>query len=248
MKQAIIIQARTGSTRLPQKMIKPFFEGKSLIELILEKLVGLQKCSVVLATSDLKRDDILADFAKKAGAEVYRGDEDDVLKRFIKAAESIGAEQIIRVCADNPFLSKEYIVDLLKKMADSNSEYVSYAFPDGTPTIKSHIGLFAEGMTLEALKKVANLTKEKLYREHVTNYIYAHRDIFNVQLFPLPEHLKNKTKLRFTLDTEVDFTLLSKLYKKAHLENFDLKQLIEFVESERSILDVMRAEVEKNSK
>lgn len=248
MGQAIIVQARTGSTRLPEKMIKPFYQEKCLIEIVLEKLIKVPDVKVVLATSELERDDVLADHAERLGCVVFRGSEDDVLERFIGAAEQVNTEKILRVCADNPFLSEEHIVELIKKQNTSKADYVSYAFPDGRPTIKSHIGLFAEGTTLSALKKVASLTEEKLYREHVTNFIYSNTDDFNVQLFALPEHLKDKTELRFTLDTKEDFDLLSELYQKQVSENWNLRELIDFVDHNAEIKKVMKAEVEKNSK
>lgn len=101
----IIIQARTGSTRLPQKMILPFYESEGIFSLILKRLTSIiDKNNIILATSTNENNDVLTDIAKEYGVNYFRGSENDVLQRFIDAANEFNAKKIIRVCADNPFL------------------------------------------------------------------------------------------------------------------------------------------------
>ncbi len=88
MKDGIIIQARTGSTRLHNKILLPFYGGQRIIDILIGNIK--QACAgktIVLATTDRPQDDILAEVAREAGICCYRGDEDNVLDRFIRAAE-----------------------------------------------------------------------------------------------------------------------------------------------------------------
>ena len=101
----IIIQARTGSTRLPFKMTLPFFNDRGILELLLSRLkkAGLADKTIV-ATTENVRDDIICNIARNAGVSYFRGSESDVLDRFIQAANHYYVSKIIRICADNPFL------------------------------------------------------------------------------------------------------------------------------------------------
>lgn len=213
MKDGILIQARTGSTRLPAKILLPFYGELRIIDLMVMNIQ--QTCPgipVILATTDRPQDDVLEAFAAEKNILCYRGSEDDVLQRFIGAAEAFGIDRLIRVCSDNPFLRPDSFMQMFAEHDVAPADYVAFGFSDGRPTIKSHLGLYAELTTLAALKKVASLTDEKLYREHVTIYLYTHPETFSVRLLDIPDELEKRTSLRFTLDTMEDFTLLQQLY------------------------------------
>ena len=123
----IIIQARTGSTRLPRKMILPFYENEGIFSLLLKKLTSaFDKNDIILATSVNENNDVLVEIAEKYGINYFRGSENDVLQRFIDAAKEFNAENIIRVCADNPFLDIFYIELLIEKFEKFNCDYLSY--------------------------------------------------------------------------------------------------------------------------
>lgn len=85
---AIILQARTGSTRLPQKMTKIFNGNKSLLEIIVARLSGTG-LPIIIGTSTNIADDVIENIAIANGTKVFRGDENDVLKRFIAAAKNL---------------------------------------------------------------------------------------------------------------------------------------------------------------
>ena len=213
MKDGIIIQARTGSTRLHNKILLPFYGGQRIIDILIGNIK--QACAdktIVLATTDRPQDDILAEVAREAGICCYRGDEDNVLDRFIRAAETFNLDRFIRVCSDNPFLRPDSFRAFFEEHDARPADYIAYGFADGRPTIKSHLGLFAELTTADALRRAAAATQEKLYIEHVTIYLYTHPEAFSVRLLPLPDELEGRLDLRFTLDTMEDFTLLQELY------------------------------------
>nr|MDE5744399.1 aminotransferase [Paramuribaculum sp.] len=115
--------------------------------------------------------------------------------------------------------------------------------------IKSHLGLYAELATTAALKKAAASTDEKIYREHVTIYLYTHPQDFCIEYLPLPDFLQTRTDIRLTLDTPSDFALLQELYSRHQTETDGLlKSLIQLVDSEPRYHTVMKENIEQNEK
>ncbi|MGI6341494.1 MAG: cytidylyltransferase domain-containing protein [Bacteroidales bacterium] len=245
---SIIIQARTGSTRLLNKMIKTFFDGKSLLEIIITRLkkVGVP---IIVATTTNENDDTVESIALSQHVSVFRGDENNVLSRFIEAAEEYNVSKIIRVCADNPLLDIAALINLKNDFVNSSVDYWCYSTENKTPTIKTHYGFWAEGVTLEALKKVQSLTSEKLYQEHVTNFIYTHSNLFSIHFESIhPEVEKNH--IRLTIDTQQDFELISKIYSDLISKNIELNALAisNFISTNTEWLEIMKKEIVKNSK
>lgn len=243
---AIIIQARCGSTRLPNKMILPFFDDKSILEIIINRLS--KKYKTILATTDSVKDDSLSALAKSNNVKVFRGSEENVLERYIGCAKTHGIDTIIRVCADNPFIN----IDLIDKLLGlyNGEDYCSFKYLDGKPTILGHLGLFCEITKLNTLIKVNKITNEKRYREHVTNYIYLNPKDFNIKLFDFPLQIPKYDGIRLTVDTQEDFDLIKGLYKKfgACQNVLELETMINYVSSNNVLLSAMGREIKKNSK
>ncbi len=251
MSDGIVIQARSGSTRMPAKILQPFDGELTILDIILEKIK--RDCpgkTVVVATTERPADDRIEAIAHQHGVECFRGSEDDVLARFIGAAEHYGLDRIIRVCSDNPFLLTGAFAELFAASdAHPEADYVAFAFPDGRPTIKSHLGLYAELSTTAALRRAAEATTEKLYREHVTIYLYTHPADFSICLLPLPEELQCRTDIRLTLDTPQDFKLLNELYKRLHCETTGtLAELLGLVDSNPEYGRIMKQNISQNEK
>lgn len=250
MNDGIIIQARTGSTRLHNKILLPFYGCLRIIDILIDNIRTFNPDKkIILATTTKPQDDILEDVATKSNIFCFRGEEDNVLSRFIGAAELFGLDRFIRVCSDNPFLQANSFQQLFDAHEANPQDYIAFGFKDGKPTIKSHLGLFAELTTTNALKKVASLTQEKLYIEHVTIYLYTHPEQFSVQLLPLPSILENRSDLRFTLDTAEDFSLLGELYASfLALGNPSIEALLQLVSSNPEWKAKMLNNIEKNEK
>ena len=238
MKDGIIIQARTGSTRLHNKILLPFYGEQRIIDILIANIKQAcpDKC-IVLATTNRPQDDVLAETARQAGILSFRGDEDNVLDRFI------------RVCSDNPFLRPENFNTFFAEHNFCPADYIAYGFADGRPTIKSHLGLYSELTTIDALRRAAVSTQEKLYIEHVTIYLYTHPEKFKVRLLPLPAELEGRFDLRFTLDTMEDFTLLQELYATFH-EKTDrsVHALLQLVQSHPDYRARMLENIARNEK
>lgn len=245
----IIIQARVGSTRLPGKIIKPFYKKSSILDILISNLKKIHNIPVVLATSGNKENNPLKHVANKYKIDFYQGDEQDVLSRFVEVADKFNFSHVVRVCADNPFFQIEYIIELISSLKELDVDYLSFQDGYGTPVIKTHLGLFGELITTSSLKKISNYTSDIFYKEHVTNFIYGNTDLFKVHFLDAPNFVFKRNDLRFTLDDEVDFKTLKQLYVKYHEEYDDsIEELINFVDNEKHFLELMNENIKKHSK
>ncbi len=239
-----------GSTRLPGKVLLPFFEQYSILEIILRKIKKeFPQTPLIVATTTSPFDTPIVKLCNNLSIDFFRGSETNVLDRFIQTAEKFKIKRIIRICADNPFLDIIYLKKLLEEQKDE--DYLSFHFPDGTPVIKSHIGIFAEATQLRSLKKVARLTDEAFYFEHVTNFIYANPNYFSLKWLDLPAYLKERKDLRFTVDTKEDFQTQQKLFSlfsNKNLDSFRFRMVVDYVLSHPNILKRMSQQIKFNSK
>ena len=245
----IILQARTGSTRMPEKVIRPFFNEKSILDLLIEKV---QKLGVpaVLATTVNPSDDRICELADRHDFPVFRGSENDVLDRFIQGAREHKFDKIIRVCADNPFLDLAGMKTLIEAFEKSDTDYLSFQLAGNKPSILTHFGFWTEAVRLDALEKAQQLTNEKLYHEHVTNFIYGNPEIFNVQFIQADPLVFSRTDIRMTLDTPEDFKIQQQIFATISKENpnFGIPEIVNWLDRHPEILEIMKNEILKNQK
>lgn len=247
---AFIVQARLGSTRLPNKILLPFYKEKSIISLLIDKLFLFKDVKTIIATSSDSVNDPLVQFLQKKNVLYFRGDENDVLDRFISTAEFYGIDRIIRICSDNPFLEINSLEQIVMRSRNSDADYISFQV-NGQPSIKTHFGFWTESVTLDALKKVQEKTSELLYHEHVTNYIYTNPDKFKIEWIPGPECLKNREDIRLTTDTLVDFENAREIYGefcRKRMPYPSIKDIVTYLDMHSDRLRLMKSEILKNSK
>lgn len=256
MPTQIILQARTGSTRLPNKMLMPFHEGKGILQILLERIrsafpEGFDRITVATTTSP--GDDRIAELCAGTGFRCFRGSESDVLERFIGAAEEAGADKIIRVCADNVFLDTAALRSLYDRIERENADYASFRTSAGVPSIKTHYGFWAEGVTLNALRRVRKATDEAIYHEHVTNYIYTHPEDFTIDLRPISdtiEGIENYPDLRLTIDTREDFDISREIYATLSECGNGIKttDILSYLDGRADLFARMRTVINQNTK
>lgn len=246
-----IVQARSGSTRMPNKILLPFYETKSILDLLIEKLKQIEGTRVVIATTVSANCDTIEKVAKVHNVACFRGSEEDVLQRFIDAAEENRADKIIRVCSDNPFLELDSIKKLVACASGSweNYDYVSFNI-DGCPSIKTHYGFWTEYVTLDALKRVKSFTNESLYHEHVTNFIYSNPDKFKIDWINGPDIIKSHPDIRLTIDTQEDFVNAQQIYANLckHNPYPTIEQVISYLDYHKDYYNSMKSQILKNSK
>lgn len=246
MQIGIIIQARMGSTRLPGKILKKFYGEDTLLETLLNNLhkVGVK---VIVATSVNENNDDLEVFLKEKGELVYRGSENDVLDRFIKAAEENQVDGIVRICSDNPFMDWHGVAQLIEKAKNSNADYIGFRVND-TPSILTHFGFWGEYVTLDALKRVASTTLEgSPAHEHVTYHVYKHPEEYKCEWIQCPESLQGRYDIRLTIDTLEDLVNAQQVYAglRDKETNFTLQDVIQYLDAHQVIKKSMMSSISK---
>lgn len=249
MNFGIIIQARLGSTRLPRKILKEFYGGKTLLETVISNLQKVAGAKIIVATSVNPNNDELESFLNKRDITVFRGSEDDVLSRFIGAAEANGIDGIVRICSDNPFLDWHGVSALIEKAKTSDADYIGYRI-NNTPSIKTHFGFWGEYVKLDALKRVAATTDEKPAHEHVTIHIYTHPDEYKCEWIECPDFLQGRNDIRLTVDNIEDFENAQEVFKTLYEvnHNFELKDVVKYIDEHTVLRDSMKQMIENNQK
>ncbi|WP_218648128.1 cytidylyltransferase domain-containing protein [Winogradskyella forsetii] len=215
IKTVLITQARTGSTRLPGKVMKEV-NGKTLLQIHLERLKKCTKVSkIIVATTVEEADKIIYDNAKKWGYEVSRGSESDVLDRFYQALKTENADWVVRVTSDCPLLDPSLVDNIITYAHANDLDYITNGlietFPDGQDV---------EVFKFSALEIAWKNSKLKSEREHVTPYIRNNADgkgenIFTTINFPSE---KDYAHIRMTVDEPRDFDLIEHLIQKLGTE------------------------------
>jgi spore coat polysaccharide biosynthesis protein SpsF len=208
MKTVAIIQAHMGSTRLPGKVLLDL-AGKPVLLRVVERVRRFRLVDeVVVATSTLQLDDVLVEKCAEWGVRVYRGDDRDVLSRFVGAAEKVGADVCVRITADCPLIDPG-VSDLIIQaflQADPPVDYASNKIPQSFPR-----GLDTEVFTLDALRRASAEASQPYERTHVTIYIYEHPDRFLLRSVTSDV---NRAHWRWTLDTPHDYQFLREVYAR----------------------------------
>lgn len=252
-KPIIILQARTGSSRLPNKMIKPFYGERTVLEILIVRILDAMPdlaSQIVVATTTNSNDDAIESICSNLGVKIFRGNENDVLNRFISASEQYKCDKIIRICADNVFLDTAKLRDLYNSFDISDCDYMSFKKEDGTPSIKTHYGFWAEAVSLTSLKEVSRRTDMPQYHEHVTNFIYENSNQFKCIFFQIDSQIEAHSDLRLTLDTQDDFEIQQYIYSHFISNNVEItpSNLIEYLDRNPDFYNIMRKNISKNNK
>lgn len=208
-----IVQARTGSTRLPGKVLKKIC-GKTVLEHVINRLKRVENIDkIVIATTTKKQDDIIVEIAQKSLVGYFRGSEEDVLSRYYYAAKENKADVVVRVTSDCPLIDSEITEKIIQYYMNNKSkyDYVSNTIDRTYPR-----GLDTEVFNFNALKKAFNEAKSERDREHVTPYIWDNPIMFKLYQY---RNKVNYSDLRWTLDTMKDFQLIKCIYDKLYLKN-----------------------------
>ena len=199
-----IVQARMGSTRLPGKVLK-MVNGKPLIEILLHRLSHSRKIDqIILATSEDRENDQLAEMVENIGFEVFRGSKSDVLERYYQAAKRYSPEAVVRITGDCPIIDPQLVDEVIGLYQENNVDYVSNTEPPTYPD-----GLDAEVFSFTALEMTNSKAEKSFEREHVTPFIRTNRQFKRA-------NYSNKTDLsgeRWTVDDPEDFEVIKNIIK-----------------------------------
>ena len=194
-----VVQARTGSTRLPGKVLREV-AGRPMLQFMLDRLGDLAVDELVVATSDLARDDAVAHLAIEAGRPVVHASESDVLARFVAALDAYPADHVVRLTGDCPLADPALVEAVIAHHRDRGADYTSNVIPRTFPK-----GLDVEVVRASVLRVAHAEASDVAEREHVTPFVYRRPERFRLA------NLRHDVPLgdeRWTVDTAEDLDLV----------------------------------------
>lgn len=241
-----VIQARTGSTRLPGKVMYPL-AGEPSLEHVVRRVDAADLVDdVVVATSTKSPDDVIATYAPEFGAEVVRGSEEDVLGRFGTAVDEYQPDVIVRVTGDCPLIHPEVIDAVVSRLRDTDADYATNIIDRTFPR-----GLDFEAFTAEAFEILRTEATTSRHREHVTPYFREQSERFDTvnvtseRVFGEAQ-FQDRSDLRLTLDEPNDYRLLDRIYENVPFDNIlPIRDAIRYVD-EHDLIE-LNANVEQKT-
>lgn len=220
-----IVQARTGSTRLPGKVMKPLL-GEPVLAHVLRR-VGRATAidEAVIATTELPSDDPIVELAEGEGWPVVRGSELDLLDRYLRAARAHAAERVVRITSDCPMIDPGLIDAVIATLEREGADYASNTLP---PRRTYPRGLDVEAMTMESLERAGREDHDPASREHATPYLWRHPDLFR---HARVDHEVDLSHHRWTVDTPEDYALLTRIFEHFGRDDFTWLEALEAVEA-----------------
>jgi len=202
----IIAQARMSSTRLPGKTLMDL-GGRPVVDHVIERARASRLASDVwVATTTDATDDVLVAHLDELDVPYVRGSLDDVLARYVEAAEASHADAIVRITCDCPLIDPEVIDKVIEAYhALPQVDYCSNTLRRTYP-----IGMDTEAFSREALVCASLEGMRAPEREHVTPYIYQHPEIFCLRNVEAPQWA-TRPELRLTVDELADLDALRAL-------------------------------------
>jgi spore coat polysaccharide biosynthesis protein SpsF len=233
-----IIQARMGSTRLPGKVLLDL-EGETVLARVVNRLRRTRLVDELLvATTDRAGDDAIVKECRGLSIPVSRGDQDDVLDRYFRAAQLAKAEVVVRITSDCPLIDPEITDKTIAAFLAAVPDYASNALVRTYPR-----GLDTEVISAAALGRAWQQARKPYEREHVTPYIYEHPAEF--KLLPVTED-GDYSGHRWTVDTPQDLEFVRAIY--ARLKDnlmFNWRDVLDLLDREPALLELNRSVMQK---
>lgn len=236
MKYLAMIQARCGSTRLPNKVMMDLC-GKPSLQRVIERVRRSRNIDEVMVITSIDKANLpILKLCADIGVRVGVGSENDVLDRYYQNARLLNPEYIIRLTGDCPCIDHGLIDQAISQMS-AEVEYCSNTIEPA----------FADGLDFEiikysALEKSWHEAVHSFEREHVTQYIFRNPKIFKQQNFASP--VGDFSQYRWTVDEPEDFEVVSKIYRhfleEEKKENFDYQEILAYLEKYPEIAAINR--------
>lgn len=230
----LVVQARMGSTRLPGKILKEAV-GKPLLELMLERLARVRTPSrLVVATTTDAEDQVLVDFCRGLGVEVFRGHPTDLLDRHYLAGLTFGAEAVAKIPSDCPLIDPAVVDLVLGRFLRGDCDYAGNLHPASFPD-----GNDVEVMTLAALDTAWREATLAMEREHTTPYIWERPQRFRLANLAWEGDPPRDYSLshRWTLDYPEDYAFIRRVYEALYPANpaFGLDDILDLLDARPEI-------------
>ncbi len=242
-----LIAARMGSSRLPGKALMPIDEVPMLGRMI-ERIRRSDRIDqVVLATTEREEDEPLVEFSAAMGIGCHRGSPDDVLGRITGAAKAYDADTVLQLLGDNPLLSSELVDAVIQYFETGDFDYavnVTAEFPHAPTNLRRFaIGIRAEVMSIDALRRCEARADTPHYREHATSYIADHPEVFKIgylEASGLWQHL-NHPEWTFAVNYQNNFDLIAELFARCGRGGsvFPLQNVVDTLAGDPKLVNLM---------
>ena len=233
-KVVCIVEARFRSTRLPGKVLMPIL-GEPMLGRMIERLRRARTLDeIVVATSDDPADDAVAAYSESVGVSVFRGSEDDVLDRVVRAAQSRSAELIVETTGDCPLIDPGIIDKVVGDFMMGGADFVSNILPHTTPR-----GMDVRVFRTTDLAEINETSTDPADHEHVSLHFWEHLDRYrcrNVES-ELPDAAAT---LRLTVDTEQDLELVRAIYSDLYEQkpDFNLVDILRLMDRRPDLVEL----------
>jgi glutamate-1-semialdehyde 2,1-aminomutase len=221
-----VVQARMGSIRLPQKVMREI-DDTPLIGLLLERLAESERITrIVVAMPESAENDALAAYVDSLGFAIVRGDELDVLSRYARALEQQDADVVVRITGDCPLVDAELVDQVIDAYIRKGVDYLSNTDPPTFPD-----GLDIEAMSAAALRTADARATSAYDREHVTPYLRT-SGTFTTGTFTADADYSD---LRWTVDDPDDLAFVQSVFAQFSPRRiFGWREILEFANTSPS--------------
>lgn len=222
-KASVIIQARMGASRLPNKVLMPL-AGKPVLEHVVRRCQHAQLVErvIVATTVDLK-DLSIVNFVSGLNVSVFCGSVNDVLDRYYQAARLFELQHIVRITADCPMIDPDIIDRVIDEYFDTGADYAANTLKETYPD-----GEDVEVFSLNILKQAWQEARLLSEREHVTPYIRSNSIFKKINVV----NKVNLSRHRWTLDEPLDYQKLGAIFDVLYQKNplFHMNDVLRFLD------------------
>ena len=233
----IFIPVRLNSSRLPQKHLQ-VLDDKPALQHLIERLKQCKEIrKIVVCCTTHSTDDDLINFLEKLEVNFFRGNEKDILQRFLDAANKFDTDIIIDVEGDKIYTDPEYVDKLAFILKTKNVDFIigNDSKTHFNPSNHFIHGIIPAGFTKNALEEIC---KSKVTHNTETGY----REFFIKSNLVNSDFLVIQTndflnKIRLTLDYSDDLKLAKKIFGKLN-HNFTKDDLVNLFQNNPELISI----------
>jgi len=225
-----VIQARTGSSRLPGKVLLPL-GGATVLERMLERVTRARRTGVVIvATTTARQDNQIEAAAHRAGVPCFRGHPEDLLDRHFQVARRLGAAHVVKIPSDCPLIDPAIIDRVIGAYMDDlgTYDYVSNLHPPTYPD-----GNDVEIMSFDALAIAWRAAGQSSEREHTTPFLWNRPGAFRVKNVCWESGKDLSQTHRVVLDYAEDYDVIRNVFDALYPDNplFSLDEIVAYLDA-----------------
>ncbi len=242
VKIGAIIEARMNSNRLPGKILKKIGNKPSILHTVDRLKLTKNINEIIIATTTNRKDDLLVDLCKKKKIKYFRGSENNVLYRVLKAAKKNDIDIIVEITGDSVFMDYKLIDSAISLFLKNNYDFVANCVKKPMYIAGFDVRIFKTNK----LSEIKNKIKDKSDLEHVSSYFWRNPKSFKIKHIHAPKKY-DSSKYFLGLDTNEDLKLLRNIYKSLGQNDryFDIREIVEFLNKNRK-LGLVNANINRN--